>query len=252
MAIAVAQDIYNPAAVIASTFGFLADPYKAAAEKAIDQSAMERLQNGFEALYAAVIQDATLTGSCLTAVATACAQLAYPVAYYNFWGKGQRAMAVVAMMNAVVSGTAVSALTSPPDVDSAFAAFATPPDPATVLANAKAAKAVELQGAYQAAILAPVSFTTSAGATATFAQDASAKANLSDALLGSETSQAWALNLWLDVNGAVVTPFTYADLQGLSAALEAYDTPKFSELLTLIGQVNAATTLAVVQAFVWG
>ena len=139
----------------------------------------------------------------------------------------------------------------PPAVDSAFTSFATPPDPATVLANAKGAQSAQLQAAYQAAILAPVSFTTAAGVTANFAQDATAKANLQDALAGSEKSSAWALNLWLDVNGATVTPFTYGDLQGLAAAMEAYDVPKYSELLALLAQVNSATTPAAVNAVVW-
>ena len=251
MAISVTQDLYNPAGILASVLGDLNDPYKTAAAQALDLAPMDRLHRGYETLYAAVVQDTTLTGAALIAVATACAQFAYPVAYYNFWGSGQRATAVVAAMNAVVSGTAPSALTSPPAVDSAFTSFATPPDPATVLANAKGAQSAQLQAAYQAAILAPVSFTTAAGATANFAQDATAKANLQDALAGSEKSSAWALNLWLDVNGATVTPFTYGDLQGLAAAMEAYDVPKYSELLALLAQVNSATTPAAVNAVVW-
>ena len=59
------------------------------------------------------------------------------------------------------------------------------------------------------------------------------------------------MNLWQDKTGAVVTPFTYADLQGLAAAMEAADTPQYVHLLTLIAAVTAATTLAAVAAVSW-
>ena len=124
-------------------------------------------------------------------------------------------------------------------------------DSQSQLAAAKAAQIASLQAAYQRALTAPVSYTTKAGTTATFAQDATTVSNLQDALLGSQASQTWSINLWLDVSGSPVSPFTFADLQGLAAAMESADTPKFTELLTLIAQVNAATTIAAVQAIIW-
>ena len=126
-----------------------------------------------------------------------------------------------------------------------------PPSDAALLAQAKAVQIALMNASYQAAITAPVIFTTSAGTTASFAQDATSKANLTNALLGSEKAQTWPLNLWLNVSGQPVTPFTYADLQSLAAAMEAAELPDYTELLTLIGQISAATTVAAVQAIIW-
>jgi hypothetical protein len=128
-----------------------------------------------------------------------------------------------------------------------------PPAPtdAQLLAQAKAAQIALVQSAYQVAITAPVSFTTAAGTTAQFAQDAASQANLERALLGSEKTGVWLANLWMNTSGQPVMPFTYADLQGLSAAMEAQEVPEYQELLVLIGQISAATTIAAVQAIVW-
>lgn len=126
-----------------------------------------------------------------------------------------------------------------------------PANPVALLAAAKQAQTEILQAAYNISILAPVSFTTAAGTTSMFAQDVTSKANMQDAIDAGIKSETWDLNLWLDANGAVITPFTLSDLQSLAAALEAYDTPKFSELLSLLAQVNAATTIEAVQAVTW-
>ncbi|MFM0165653.1 hypothetical protein PQR39_35125 [Paraburkholderia sediminicola] len=126
-----------------------------------------------------------------------------------------------------------------------------PPTAAELLAQAQAAQTAILSAAYAAAINAPVSYTTAAGTTAVFNQNAVAKANLQNAMLASEKSGEWAINLWLSASGAPVTPFTYADLQGLAAAMEAIDAPDYQLLLQLIAQANAATTVAAVQAVVW-
>lgn len=50
---------------------------------------------------------------------------------------------------------------------------------------------------------------------------------------------------------AVITPFTFADVQGLAAAIENAETPEYQELLKLIGEINAATTVSAVRAIVW-
>jgi hypothetical protein len=126
-----------------------------------------------------------------------------------------------------------------------------PPTAAELLATAQAAQIATLTAAYEAAITAPVNFTTAAGASAMFNQTDVAKSNLQNAILGSQASGKWAINLWLDVNSTPITPFTFADLEGLAAAMEAVDAPDYQELLTLVGQVTAATTVAAVQAVVW-
>ena len=125
------------------------------------------------------------------------------------------------------------------------------PDAATQLAQAKASKVSALTMAYNAAIMAPVSFTNAAGTTASFNQQPSDIANLQKAILGSEESGTWSLNLWQDHTGAVVTPFTFADLKGLAAAFESADVPDYTHLLTLLAEVNAATDLATVAAITW-
>jgi hypothetical protein len=125
------------------------------------------------------------------------------------------------------------------------------PTAAALLAAAQNTQIAVLNAAYEAAINAPVSFTTAAGVTGTFNQDSTAKANLQDAMLASEKTGVWPINLWLTAAGSPVTPFTYADLQGLAVAMEAIDAPDYQQLLTLIGQVGAATTVAAVQAIVW-
>ncbi len=94
-----------------------------------------------------------------------------------------------------------------------------------------------IRAAYAAAVAQPVSYTTTAGTTATFDADPG-----SISLLGSAIdagSSAWSANLWLSSAGAPITPFAFSDLQGLAAAIEARDTPDYQEMLKLIGQVDA-------------
>ena len=122
------------------------------------------------------------------------------------------------------------------------------PDAAYLLARAKDIQLSVLHAAYRAAIQAPVSFTTAAGTTAQFSQDATSVSNLEKTIMAGAKSQTFALGLWLDVNGQPVTPFTYADLQGLSAAMEAAEFPAFTELLSKIAGVTAATTVDAVKS----
>lgn len=116
------------------------------------------------------------------------------------------------------------------------------------LAQVQAAHIGQLNNAYQTAITAPVSYTTAAGVPATFAQDAQAKAYLQDAIVAGQKAQAWPLNLWMNTAGSPISPFTYADLQGLAAAMEAAEVPAYQDLLTKIAAVQAATSVAAVQA----
>lgn len=121
----------------------------------------------------------------------------------------------------------------------------------TTLADAQAEKISELNGAYQAVINAPIRFTTAAGSNASFARSVQAKAQLADALSANAKTQMWPIGLWLDVNGMPVSPFTYADLQGLADAMAAADTPAYQELLTLISEVHTATTVQAAQSVTW-
>ena len=102
---------------------------------------------------------------------------------------------------------------------------------------------------YEAAIAAPVTYKTAAGVTAMFSTDAKAVSYLQGVIAAG--SAAWAANLWLSNAGAVITPFSFADVQGLAAAIEAVDTPEYQELLKLIVEIDAATTVSAVQSIIW-
>jgi len=132
-------------------------------------------------------------------------------------------------------------ITTPPSVVDA---------PASVLlSQAQTAQIALLRAAYEAAILAPISFKTAAGATAMFATTPAAIGYLQGVI--DAGSAAWTANLWLSNAGTPITPFTFADVQGLAAAIEAVETPEYQELLKLIGEVMAATTVSAVQGVTW-
>ena len=129
-----------------------------------------------------------------------------------------------------------------------------PPTPtaAQLLVNSKAAQIATLQASYQAAINAPVSFKNAAGVTSTYPagdtvalNGATAMQNLQRAL--DAGSAAWTLGKWLDTNNVAQT-FTYADLQGLAAAMAAAQTLDWQDLVAKVAEVNAATTVSAVQA----
>lgn len=63
-------------------------------------------------------------------------------------------------------------------------------------------------------------------------------------------SSAWTLGKWLDTNNVAQT-FTFADLQGLAAAMEAAITIDWSDLILKIDEVNQATSVSAVKAIVW-
>lgn len=148
-------------------------------------------------------------------------------------GAGQTACTEAQSLNpaayAVVSGEVVAA-----------------PD-SVLLAQAKTAQIALVTKGYEAAIAAPVTYTTAAGVTALFSTDAKAVGYLQGVIATGST--AWTSNLWLSNSGTPLTPFTFADVQGLAAAIEARDTPDYQELLKLIGEINAATTVTAVQTF---
>ncbi len=123
---------------------------------------------------------------------------------------------------------------------------------AQLLAQAQAAQIATLQASYKSAINAPVSFKNAAGITSTYPagnsialNGATAMQNLSNAITAG--SAGWSLGKWLDTNDVAQT-FTYADLQGLAAAMEAQETLDWQDLVAKVAEVQAATTIAAVQA----
>ena len=123
------------------------------------------------------------------------------------------------------------------------------------LAQAQAAQIAILKNGYQSAINAPVTFTNAAGVTSTYPSGDTilingmrAKDLLAEVLSAGEA--AWTLGKWIDANDVAQT-FTFADLQGLAAAMEAAVTTDWTDLVAKIAQVNAATSVSAVQAIVW-
>ena len=117
--------------------------------------------------------------------------------------------------------------------------------------QAQALQTAILAAEYDLAIIAPVEYTSVAGTTAIFSQDAKAKENLQNAITGATPSGIWDLDLWLDVNNVVIKPFTFADLEGLAAAMKAHDIPEYKHLLDKISLVHAANTIPAIKAIAW-
>ena len=123
------------------------------------------------------------------------------------------------------------------------------------LAQAQATQIALLKNGYRSAINAPVTFTNAAGVTSTYPSGDTilingmrAKDLLAEVLSAGEA--AWTLGKWIDANDVAQT-FTFADLQGLAAAMEAAVTTDWTDLVAKIAQVNAATSVSAVQAIVW-
>lgn len=122
--------------------------------------------------------------------------------------------------------------------------------PASVLlAQAKTTKIAALTAARDAAMMAPVSFTTKAGTTAMFSTTSQTIGYLQSVIAAG--SAAWTANLWLDNTGSVIAPFSFSDVQGLAAAIEAVETPEYHDLLVLIGNVISAKTITSVNSITW-
>ncbi len=124
-----------------------------------------------------------------------------------------------------------------------------------LLAQAQSAQITLLKAGYQTAINAPVTFKNAAGVTSTYPSGNTilitgdkAKSLLAETIAAG--SAAWTLGKWLDTNDVAQT-FTFSDLQGLAAAMEAAVTTSYETLVSKIAQVNAATTVADVQAVTW-
>lgn len=123
---------------------------------------------------------------------------------------------------------------------------------APTLAQAQSIQVATLQAAYRAAISQTVSFTNAAGVTSIY-QSGSAIAlngqtaaqNLSNCI--TPGAAAWTMGHWLDAAN-VAQVFTFADLQGLAAAMEAVEVLDWTDLVAKVAAVQAATTVAEVQA----
>jgi hypothetical protein len=119
------------------------------------------------------------------------------------------------------------------------------------LAMAQAAQIAALTAAYEAAYQQPVSYTTKGGVTKTFSADNVSIGNLQSMLLAFQVAATVSSGFyWLATDNTQV-PFVYADMQAMAEIIGAQGLAAFQKLQALEAKVNAATTVAAVQAVVW-
>jgi len=113
------------------------------------------------------------------------------------------------------------------------------------------AKNTGLLQSFTNAVNQPVSYTTQASVTETFAADPGTASDIRALFAGFNQAQATPSGFyWPAVDGTQV-PFTYADILGLMAVISAQWWTWFQHLETLRAQVAAATTPAQLSAIVW-
>ena len=132
---------------------------------------------------------------------------------------------------------------------------ASAPTSAYQLSQAQGIQIGALQKAYAAAINAPVSFKNAAGVTSTYPAGNSvsingqtATQNLANVI--SSGAAAWTLGKWLDTSNVAQT-FTFSDLQGLAAAMEAVEILDWTDLVVKVAAVQAALTVEAVQEIIF-
>jgi hypothetical protein len=120
------------------------------------------------------------------------------------------------------------------------------------LKGAQSAQKALILSAYQKAINAPVTFKNAAGVTSTYPSgntllaDGSRAKNKLEGVIAAGAS-AWMSGKWLDTSNVAQT-FTFSDLQGLAAVMESAMTLDWSDLVAKYAEIDAATTVAAVQA----
>ena len=123
---------------------------------------------------------------------------------------------------------------------------------AVLLAQAQASQIALLQSAFQKAEQSPVSLTLASGVTASFGMsphDWTKIVGLYSKYVakGATVPSGYQIP---DVNG-VLQSVTVADIENLFNAGETQMTGAIAKLASLVGEVQAATTVSAVQAIVW-
>ena len=120
--------------------------------------------------------------------------------------------------------------------------------------QAQTAQIALLRGAYVNANAANISFTDAAGVTDTYQCDPASIDNLQNCLSGFRAAGAVPTSpipfYWRSATNNN-NPFTYADLENLSAAIAARGFANYNQMQTLIAKVKAAKKVSAVQAVVW-
>ncbi len=123
---------------------------------------------------------------------------------------------------------------------------------AVLLAQAKSRQIALLQSAFQKAEQAPVSITLASGVTTSFGMSPHDWTKIVG-LYSKYVAKGIALPSGYkipDVNG-VLQSVTVTDIENLFDAGETQMTGAIAKLASLVGQVEAATTVSAVQAIVW-
>lgn len=123
--------------------------------------------------------------------------------------------------------------------------------PAATLAQVQAAALAGVAAADQAAIAAPVTYETKGGVSKAFQADPGSIANLQSMLLAFSASQTVPAGFYWVAADNTQVPFVYADLQGLAAAIGAQGFAAFAKLQAAKSAINAAATVAAVEAISW-
>lgn len=108
-----------------------------------------------------------------------------------------------------------------------------------------------LTAAYVAAIAQNVSFTTGAGDSRMYQSDPVSISNASACMLGCLKAQAVPQGFYWVAADNTRVPFTFADLEGLAAALFVHGFTQFAKLQDLKVAVRAAATVDAVRAITW-
>jgi hypothetical protein len=117
---------------------------------------------------------------------------------------------------------------------------------APTLPEAKATKITQLTQSYNTAIQQPVSYMST-----TFQADAGSVANVQATLAGLSKAGATPTGFyWVSADNTQV-PFSYADIQGLAAAMLSQGWSAFAHLQAQKAIVNASSTVSAVQGVVW-
>ena len=119
------------------------------------------------------------------------------------------------------------------------------------LSATQTAQVALLRGGYANANAAVISFTDAAGLTDTYQCDPASIDNLQNCLSGFRASASAPTGFYWRSATNQNNPFTYADLENLSAAIAARGFANYNQLQTLIAKVKAAKKVSAVQAVVW-
>lgn len=119
------------------------------------------------------------------------------------------------------------------------------------IATYSLAQIVSLRQSYNIANASNISFTTAAGVTDTYQADPGSVGMLQQTLSGFRSAGKVPNGFYWRSATNQNNPFTYADLEGLAAALVNHGWANFQKLQALKVQVQDATTVADVQKVVW-